>query len=96
MPYEGEIRNQNGRQEVYFSGEWQPVKQPKQKEEKQYPIDVEVKIGEATYRGKARTDTFTWETGKDGNKKTHERKGFAIKLDKGQTAYGGGNVFLRI
>ena len=56
MPTEGEIREQNGRQEVYFEGEWHPVKQPKQTSEKEYPLDVELKIGNNTYRGKARTE----------------------------------------
>jgi hypothetical protein len=93
MPYEGETRTQNGREEIYFQGEWQPVKQPTQKETKEYPIDVEIKIGEAKYDGKARTDVFKW---KDKNGNPRERKGFAVKLNKEQTAYGGGNIFLRI
>lgn len=93
MPYEGEIRNNNGRQEVYFLGEWCPVKQPKQKEVKEYPIEMDLKIGEATYTGKARTSIFKWND-KKGNPR--ERKGFAVKLDGGQTAYGGGTIYLRI
>jgi hypothetical protein len=98
MPYEGEERTQDGRQEVYFEGEWHPVKQRKQTTEKEYPIDVELKIGSNTYRGKARTEKFKWETEnkKKGTKTEHERKGFAVKLNEGQTAYGGGNIFLRI
>ena len=63
MPNDGEIREQNGRQEVYFIGQWHPVKQPKQTNEKEYPIDVELKIGNNTYRGKARTETFPVEVG---------------------------------
>ena len=92
MPEEMETREVDGKEEIYFGGEWQPVKEQKQKTKKEYPISVEVKIGNKSLKAKGRANIFKW---KDKRGKEHDRKAYAIKIDEGQPAYGGGNIFVR-
>ena len=55
-------------------------------------MTVEIKIGNQSLKGHGRADIHKWED-KHGNQR--ERKGYSIKLDPEQPAYGGGNIFIR-
>jgi len=93
MPDELDAREVDDKKEIYFKGEWRPVKEQSQKQKKEYPLPVEVKIGNKSLKGHGRADEFKWKD-KQGNERI--RRGYAIKIDAGQPAYGGGNIFVRV
>ena len=79
MPDEIETREVDGKEEVCFKGEWLPMKKPKPKQKKEYPLSVEVKIGNRSLKGHGRADEFKWKD-KQGNERI--RRGYAIKIDQ--------------
>jgi len=68
MPDELDAREVDDKKEIYFKGEWRPVKEQSQKQKKEYPLPVEVKIGNKSLKGHGRADEFKWKD-KQGNER---------------------------
>ena len=90
-PQEGEMRTNNGKEEICFGGEWMPLqREPTEKKSKSEvvgePIESELKIGGLTLRCRATPLRYP-------NKK---RKGYGLKILDDQPVYGGGNLFIRM
>jgi hypothetical protein len=86
MPEELETKEEDGKQFIFVKGEWRERKSPKPKQETpEGNIPLEIKLGNQIVKGKARVEFYP----------KSERYGYALKIDEGQTVYGGGNLFVR-
>ena len=86
---EGETRIVNGRTQQYFGGKWifvdKGAKEKPKTEKLSKPINATLTIGKLKIDCKATPAKFP----------KSDRRGYCLKIEKGQTAYGGGNIFVR-